>query len=274
LTQSLPPSEQTGWWPDPTHAPDLDYIPYLMTGSRYYLDQLNAEADFDVVSTWPAIRQGAQGLVAFSDTQARTQAWSIREIAEAAAANPDGSAEKSYFATILNNNINFLLSEAAAAHQGQSSGWIPSGGGVGRIQPWQQDFFATTAALAAEQGVPGAKQLLEGEIFAGRFLAAAPSPTNIAYFEMFTRVAQTSPYQRARSRSSPKRPQARRSPRQGRALRRVRALRWPATSRLPHRRTRYTHTASSSRIRPKQGSPTSSSSPDLISFLGCRMDNS
>ena len=202
LTQSLPPSEQTGWWPDPTHGPDLDYIPYLMTGSRYYLDQLNAEADFDVVSTWPAIRQGAQGLVAFSDTQARTQAWSIREVAEAAAANPDGSAEKTYFATMLNNNISFLLSEAAAAHQGQSSGWIPSGGGVGRIQPWQQDFFATTAALAAEQDVPGAKQLLEWEtnFLAGRFLAAAqgfdPAYGIAYYLEMFDpSVGQSSPYQ-------------------------------------------------------------------------------
>jgi len=112
LTQSLPSPDQTGWTPDPAHAPDLDYIPYLMTGSRYYLDQLNAEADYDEVSTWPAIRQGAQGLLAFTSIQVRAQAWSLRQIAEAAAANPDGSAEKAYFNTLLQNNIDFVLSEA------------------------------------------------------------------------------------------------------------------------------------------------------------------
>ena len=202
LTQSLPPSEQTGWWPDPTHAPDLDYIPYLMTGSRYYLDQLNAEADYDVVSTWPAIRQGAQGLVAFSDTQARTQAWSIREIAEAAAANPDGSAEKSYFATILNNNFNFLLSEAAAAHQGQSSGWIPAGGGVGRIRhgsrisslqplPWRP-----SRACRAQNNCWSGRPISSRDVFSLRLRVSTRPMASTYYLEMFDpSVGQSSPYQ-------------------------------------------------------------------------------
>jgi hypothetical protein len=228
-----------------------------MTGSRYYLDQLNAEADYDEVSTWPAIRQGAQGLLAFTSIQVRAQAWSLRQIAEAAAANPDGSAEKAYFNTLLQNNIGFVLSEAAAAHQGESTGWIDTGGS--QMAPWQQDFFATTIALAAEQGVAGAKQVLlwETNYLAGRFLAAAQGfdpDYGIAYWlEMFDpSVGHTSPYQ---------------------TWAQI-AQHAAVISLSPHRRTRYTPMASSSRIRPVQESPTSSSFRDSILFRGCRMDSS
>ena len=60
LTQPMPTAAQSGWTPDPAHEPDLDYVAYLMTGNRYYLDQLNAEADYDVISTAPGPRQLGQ----------------------------------------------------------------------------------------------------------------------------------------------------------------------------------------------------------------------
>ena len=176
LTQPMPTAAQSGWTPDPAHEPDLDYVAYLMTGNRYYLDQLNAEADYDVISTAPGPRQLGKGIVADGTAQVRAQAWSLREIVEAASANPVGSTEKAYFTNIMNANFTFLLSEATSANQGQASGWIPGcANGSGGIPPWQQDYFATTVVLAAEQGVTAAKQLLlwETNYLAGRFLAAA-----------------------------------------------------------------------------------------------------
>ena len=237
-----------------------------------------------MVSTWPAIRQGAQGLVAFSDTQARTQAWSLREIAEAAAANPDGSAEKAYFATILNNNINFLLSEAAAAHQGQSSGWIPSGGGSAgsshgsRISSRQPLPWRPSRASPAQNNCCSGRRISLPDVFSLRLRVSIPTYGIAYYLEMFDpSVGQSSPYQTwaqiaqlTQATAGPPSPPGKWDG----AYSAVRALHWPATSRSPHRRTRYTPMASSSRIRPVRGSPTSRSSPASISFRGCRMDSS
>ncbi len=176
LTQLMPTYAQTGWYPDSAHEPDLNYIGYLMTGNRYYLDQLNAEAAYDVISTAPNGRQDGQGIVADGTDQVRAQAWNLREIVEAASANPVGSAEGTYFTNIMNANFTFLLNETTSANQGQASGWIPgNANGSGEIAPWQQDYFATTVVLAAEQGVAAATQLLlwETNFLAGRFLSAA-----------------------------------------------------------------------------------------------------
>jgi len=176
LTQPMPTPAQSGWTPDAAHQPDLDYVAYLMTGDRYYLDQLNAQAAYDIITTGPNGRHDGAGIVADGADQVRAQGWSLREIVEAAAANPNGSAEKVYFTNIMNANFTFLLSETTAANQGQASGWIPgNANGSGEIAPWQQDYFATTVVLAAEHGVAAATQLLlwETNFLAGRFLAAA-----------------------------------------------------------------------------------------------------
>ncbi len=177
LTQPMPTPAQSGWTPDSAHEPDLDYVAYLMTGNRYYLDQLNAEAAYDVISTAPNGRHDGQGIVADGTDQVRAQAWNLREIVEAASANPVGSTEKTYFTNIMNANFTFLLSETTTANQGQASGWIPgNANGSGEQAPWQQDYFATTVVLAAEQGVAAATQLLlwETNFLAGRFLDMDP----------------------------------------------------------------------------------------------------
>ena len=176
LTQAVPSSKLTGWTPDPAHQPDLDYVAYLMTGDRTYLDELNAQASYDVLAASPTNRQGALGIVADGNAQVRAQAWSLRAVVEAAAANPNGSAEKAYFTRIENNNFSYLLNYVKTLNEGQASGWITGNyGNPGQIASWQQDFFATTVALAAEQGVAGAAQLLgwEANFLAGRFINAA-----------------------------------------------------------------------------------------------------
>ena len=51
--------------------PDLSYVAYLMTGDRYYLDQLNAQATFSVFSDWPVYRENGLGLVANGSDEVR-----------------------------------------------------------------------------------------------------------------------------------------------------------------------------------------------------------
>ena len=54
-------------------------------------------------------------------------AWSLREVVEAASANPDGSAMKAYFTQIAANTIQYLLSQLPTwtAQEGQLAGWFP-----------------------------------------------------------------------------------------------------------------------------------------------------
>ncbi len=179
MSQPAASKSQTGWVPDPAHQPDLDYIAYLTTGDPYYLNQLNAQASYDILAASPTARQQATGLVANLKDPVRAEAWSLREVLEAAAANPDGSAMKAYFTQIATNNIQFLLSQLPllTAQEGQIYGWFGHtvSQSPGATAPWQQDMMATTMGLAASMGIPGAVQVLEWQtnFIAGRFISAA-----------------------------------------------------------------------------------------------------
>ncbi len=152
LTQKV--NGKSGWTPDGPHEPDLSFIPFLMTGRRYYLDQLNAAASWDEVSFWPApqARNQGQGIVVGSGNQVRGSAWSLRALDDAAYANPQGSMMQRYFAHLVANNLSYMIARLPrwTAREGQAYGYIPGDyGGGGNIAPWEQDFFATTIGLVA-----------------------------------------------------------------------------------------------------------------------------
>src|SRR6185437_4854518 len=207
LTQPIPTN--TGWAIDVAHEPDVAYVAYLMTGDRYYLDQLNAEASYDVAElntpfTYGGTGNIGQGVVASAGAgQVRQQAWALREVVEAAYINPVGSPEKAYFTQAMNSTFSALLSEAENSNEGQASGWIQGayGSDNGAMAPWQQDYFATTVVLAAEQGSQQAQQLLawETNFIAGLFLSSSQgfSPYDGAAYNLnvYTGNAQTGAYQ-------------------------------------------------------------------------------
>jgi hypothetical protein len=178
LTQPVDPA--TGWATDTAHQPDLAYIAYLMTGQRRYLDLLNAQAAYSITGTWPdkQARNRAEGNV-IRGNQLRAAAWSLRQIDEAAWANPPGSAEARYFAGVADANWRWLVAQLPAwtRQEGATAGYILGAayGEVGMIPPWQQDYFVSTAVAAAEQGNADALTYLRWSenFIAGRFLAAA-----------------------------------------------------------------------------------------------------
>ncbi len=175
LTQQIN-ADDTGWTPDTAHAPDLVYVPYLVTGLRYYLDQINAVATFAIFSDWNYYRQDGLGIVANGQDQVRGQAWSLRAIDRAAHINPVGTWGATYFRRISQNNWTYLSQMIPSWNldQGEATGRVPGDYGDGIVMsPWQQDFFATTTAQAALMGVPLARQFLDWQanFLAGRFLA-------------------------------------------------------------------------------------------------------
>lgn len=162
LTQQV---GNTGWTADAAHQPDLAYIPYLLTGRRYDLDQLNAQASFAETDFWPAgqARNGGAGLVVGSSNQLRGAAWDLREIAEAAYINPQHSAMRRYFAHMVAKNMAFLRQKMPVwqAREGQAYGYLPGAYGAGAaMPPWQQDFFAMVMGSLAQYHVPGARRVL------------------------------------------------------------------------------------------------------------------
>jgi hypothetical protein len=92
------------------HQPSLAYVPYLLTGDRYYLDELKSWADFAMMS-WSWLRNDGAGLM--TAQQLRGLGWGLRDLADAAVASPDGDPDKPYFASRIHNNLADLESRAA-----------------------------------------------------------------------------------------------------------------------------------------------------------------
>ena len=96
-----------GWVIATSHLPDVAYLPYLLSGRYYYLEELHFWAAYALGwnnGTWgPSwTRQGEAG---YFNRQVRSDAWSFRTIGYAAFITPDGWPEKDYFLDKLYNNI-------------------------------------------------------------------------------------------------------------------------------------------------------------------------
>lgn len=199
LTQQ--PDDTTGWTLDTAHQPDLSFVPYVMTGARWMLDNLQAQASWSLMSQWPAMRGQAQDLVV-QDNQVRASAWSLRQIDEAAWASPTGSAEQTAFAEASAANWAWLVSKIPewTAQQGEAHGWLPGSYGVpGALPPWQQDYFASTAIAAARHGNADALTFLNWQtnFLVGRFTHATqglPAHDGAAYLLAIADPATGTPY--------------------------------------------------------------------------------
>lgn len=179
LTQQV--AGDTGWEPDTAHQPNLNLVPYVLTGERWILDNLNAQAAWNVMNQWPAASRLPDGTdLVVNIVQTRSAAWSLREVEAAAWANPDGSVESAYFNSVSDENWSWLVSKIPewTAMQGEAHGWLPTAyvsGFLDRVLPWQQDFFASTAIAAASRGNEDALTYLKwaSNFLVGRFLNEA-----------------------------------------------------------------------------------------------------
>lgn len=166
-------SDNAGWKPDPAHLPDLSFVPYLMTGERWMLDNLQAQASWTIMSHLPESR-GFAGDVVVAGNQVRGAAWALRQIDHAAWVSPDGSVEKAAFQEASDANWKWLVDQIPAwtKIQGEAHGYMMGTYGIkGAMPPWQQDFFASTAIAAAARGQADAMKFLEWQtnFLVGRF---------------------------------------------------------------------------------------------------------
>lgn len=97
-----------GWTPDIAHQPSFAYIPYLLTGDWYFLEELHFWGSWNMGAcsnpgyTCDYCRHADWGQIT---QEVRSRAWGLRSLAYAAMMTPDGMPEKTYFTNKLNNNI-------------------------------------------------------------------------------------------------------------------------------------------------------------------------
>jgi hypothetical protein len=186
LLQPMPAMAISGWGPNRSHQPDLSYIPYLLTGRRALLDGLLSQATWGFLSQWPAPRGYSAGYPPIADlnlvheSQPRSVAWCLRTLGNAAWVAPDGDPNVPFLRTALQANWGWLRMQIPrwTAEQGEAHGWIDTTNLIGRngqASPWQQDFIASAATMAAKRGNDDARAFLQWmtNFVVGRFLAEA-----------------------------------------------------------------------------------------------------
>ena len=105
----VPGPGQSPLGPSNAHVPDLAYVPYLLTGDRYYAEEMAFWANHGMLAT---NGHGAAGLLAGNEV--RGFGWVLRNLAEAAAYYPDASPVKAYLTEKVINNLAWLDNYAKA----------------------------------------------------------------------------------------------------------------------------------------------------------------
>jgi hypothetical protein len=115
LSKGFPPDRiqlsgtlgRSGWTVDLAHQPSFAFVPYLVSGDWYFLEELYFWAAYNVASADFGKCSWCRGgdTWGFIHDQVRGKAWGVRTLGHAAFAAPDGSVEEKYFTDKLLNNI-------------------------------------------------------------------------------------------------------------------------------------------------------------------------
>jgi len=143
ITVVGPLSSAHGWSVDLAHQGEFAFIPYIITGDWYFLEELyfwgQANISGSTTGTCYYCRHDDWAIISFAQ-QTRGVAWGIRTLGHAAFAAPDGSPEKAYFRQKLLNNIAVRegeqnITDGAFYDPSPASKWYWGRNTVARYQP-------------------------------------------------------------------------------------------------------------------------------------------
>ncbi|HEY0587534.1 MAG TPA: hypothetical protein VGD52_15460, partial [Pseudoduganella sp.] len=149
---------------DTAHQPSLAYLPYLVSGDYYYLEELQFWTMFNVLSSNPGYREFEKGLV--KSNQVRAQAWALRSLGEAAYITPDSDPLKSHFQTFVKNNLDWYNAEYTNNPSANKLGIFTHSNatvynsGTGTA-PWMEDFVTSATGFLVDLGFSDAIPLLQ-----------------------------------------------------------------------------------------------------------------
>jgi hypothetical protein len=146
---------------DIAHQPSLAFVPYLVTGDRFFADEMAYWANFCLIGSFASDdnRKGAQGLLIGNEV--RGIGWGLRNVGDAAAYLPDASPMKAYLASKVWNNLTYLDKYAATYQSGPVQTLFPNRrpeDGMPQYQPymwislWEQTYLAWAVDRVMEHG--------------------------------------------------------------------------------------------------------------------------
>jgi len=147
--------------PDTAHQPSVAFVPYLMTGDHYFLEELIFWTAWNPLYTAPKNHGYDKGLLNFQ--QVRGQAWSMRTLAQAALFTPDNYPLKSELNEMLQANLSWYTDKYANNPDANTLGWIypiSSRDAEPVITPFMDDFFTWSLGYISSLGVNEANDFL------------------------------------------------------------------------------------------------------------------
>lgn len=135
--------------PDSAHQPSQAYIPYLITGDYFYLEEMQFWTAFNLLQNNPEYRQKDLGIV---HGQVRGMAWDLRALGEVAYLTPDTHPLKASFKQILANNARYFKTTYADHSADYPLGYVPGLAYGFVISPWMDDFFTWSVGALVNQG--------------------------------------------------------------------------------------------------------------------------
>jgi hypothetical protein len=164
------------------HLPSLTYVPYLLTGDRYYLDQQKLWSQFVLLSTWPGdggrYIGGATALL--YQHQPRGFGWGLRVLGEMTAFLPDDDPYRSYFRARVDENLGFLDRQPLDDPGGPLAvpfvkRFGPDGDKVASTSMWQVSYIGYAVDRLRQLGsTAGAAFLKHAAAFQVRLFTSAP----------------------------------------------------------------------------------------------------
>lgn len=134
-----------------SHEPSLAFVPYLLTGERYYLEELQFWSQWNAWTTAPEYHGFGKGLIGWD--QIRGQGWSLRTLAQAAYITPDADPLKPvllremkanaawYDSTYTNNPQANIFHVALRANDNAQA-----------VAPWMDDYLTWATQYAVQLG--------------------------------------------------------------------------------------------------------------------------
>jgi hypothetical protein len=150
----IPGPRQSPLIPDNAHQPSLAYVPYLVTGDRYYAEEMAFWANYAMLRTY---KRDARGLL--TSNEVRGIGWALRNLADAAAYYPEASPVRAYLGQKVLNNLQALDDYANTQDPAANPFrilWIgrrPDGPQF--ISMWEQNYLAYGIDRASKHGFAG-----------------------------------------------------------------------------------------------------------------------
>lgn len=160
--------------PNFAHEPGFAFVPYLLTGDYYYLEELQFWTAWNDLATSPAYREYSKGLIYWQ--QVRGQAWSLRNLVQTAYITPDAHPMKRYWVEQLENNLEYYNKHYPYNQDANQLHVIehhePYNHGRG-LAPWMDDFFTWAIGYVAQLGYEKAEPMWrwKAKFPVGRMLA-------------------------------------------------------------------------------------------------------